>query len=79
MSPSPITIKDLFPEIPPERIQEVEEAFARYISLVLHAYERIAADPDLYQRFLSLTGLPPAPTIDVKGRSLTTKYQSTDV
>ena len=79
MSPSPITLKDLFPDIPPERVQEVEDAFARYISFVLRAYERIAAEPDLYQRFLSLTGLTPAPTIDAKGRSLTTKYGDTDV
>jgi hypothetical protein len=79
MSPSPITIKDLYPDLPPERIQEVEEVFDRYVAFVLHAYERIAADPDLYQRFLTLTGLTPAPTMDAKGRSLTTKYGDTDV
>jgi hypothetical protein len=74
-----ITIKDLYPGIPPEKQAEVEETFARYLDFVLRTYERIQADPHLYEEFLSLTGLAPDGTINRKGRSFTSQYTDTDV
>lgn len=78
MSPPPLTIKDLYPDLPPEKQQEVAEVFARYLDFVLRTYERIEADPSLYERFLALTGFASDRTMG-KGRSFTSKYNDTDV
>ena len=77
-SPSP-SIKDLYPDLPPEKRLEVEEFFDRYLDFVLRTHERITADPHLYEEFLSLTGLASNRTIDDKGRSFTNEYSNTDV
>jgi hypothetical protein len=74
MTHSPLTIKDLYPDLPPEKKQEVEEVFELYLGFVLRTYEHIQADPHLYEEFLSLTGLASDRTMDDKGRSFTREY-----
>lgn len=76
---SHLSIQDLYPNLPPEKQQEVEEFFDRYLDFVLRTYERIKSDPQLYEEFLSLTGYTPSRTMDSKGRSFTSEYGDTDV
>ena len=74
MTHLPLTINDLYPDLPPDKQREVEEVFELYLGFVLRVYERIQADPQLYEEFLSLTGLTSGRTMNGKGRSFTSEY-----
>lgn len=50
-----VTIRDLYPGLTDEELQEADENLERYVELVLRIYERIRSDPVEYSRFKSLT------------------------
>jgi hypothetical protein len=46
-----LTIRDLYPKLSDEQLQEAEENLEHYIELSLRIYERILSDPDVYKKF----------------------------
>jgi hypothetical protein len=46
-----ITIRDLYPALTDDQLQEAEENLRRYTELSLQAYERIRSEPKLYKQF----------------------------
>ena len=52
---NPPTIRDLYPNLSDEQLQEAEENLTRYVQLTLQIYERIREDPELYTKFRHLT------------------------
>ncbi len=54
-NPRAITIRDLYPHLTEEQLQEAEEHLTRYIELSLRIYERICNDPEAYAHFKALT------------------------
>jgi hypothetical protein len=50
-----ITIRDLYPHLDEEQLEEAEENLERYLELVLRIYERIQKDPEGYSAFKALT------------------------
>jgi hypothetical protein len=78
MSHPPLTIHDLYPELPAEKQREVEELFDQYLDLMLRTYERLHADARPHEQPVALTALPDERTIE-NGRSFTNQYSDTDV
>lgn len=48
------TLRDLYPDLTDEQIEEVDEAFDQYVRLALKIYDRISADPVAYAEFKQL-------------------------
>jgi hypothetical protein len=59
-----ITIRDLYPHLSEERLQEAEENLERYLEVVLRIYERIQADPEAAACLRSLTASKRMPTME---------------
>ena len=78
MNTQPITIADLYPDLPSEKQKEVEEAFGQFLGIIARTYEHIRLDPELYERFRALTGEQASRTIQ-HGRSFTSEYHDTNV
>ena len=58
-----ITIRDLYPHLNEEQLEEAEENLERYLELVLRIYERIRNDPEAYSAFKALTASRESPII----------------
>lgn len=52
--PKELTIKDLYPKLTSEQLEEAEFTVESYIKNALAIYERITADPKLYKEFKQL-------------------------
>ena len=68
------SIRDLFPDLEKEKLQEAEEVMLDYLAFVVHMYDmydRIRADPEAYARFQFLTADRHTRTMEGKGRFLT--------
>jgi hypothetical protein len=50
-----ITLRELYPELTEEQLQEAEENIGEYLKDTLRVYERIRNDPQEYARFKALT------------------------
>jgi len=59
----PLTIRDLYPHLSNEQLQEAEENLTRYVQLALQIYERIREDPELYALFKDLTASKSHPSM----------------
>ncbi len=77
MSNPQITIKDLFPDLPPEKEAEAEENLRRYFAFVARLYDRIAADPQERERLQALTEEYRLRRIEA-GRSFTRRSNDTE-
>lgn len=71
-----VTIRDLYPGLTDEELQEADENLERYVELVLRIYERIRSDPAEYARFKSLTASKEDHTIQVSGPDPINKHRS---
>lgn len=50
----PINVRDLYPDLTEEELQEAEENLEAYLEVVLRIYERIANDPAAYAELQKL-------------------------
>lgn len=65
-------MRELFPNLPPEKEQEAEENLRRYFAFVARLYDRIAADPKELARLRALTEEHRLRTMDA-GRTFTSQ------
>jgi len=49
------TLRDLYPNLSEDELQEAEKNLDRYIAVVLRIQERLRNDPDAHARFHELT------------------------
>ena len=66
----PLTIRDVYPHLSDEQLQEAEENLAQYVQLALQIYERIREAPELYAKFRHLTASKAHPTCMAQRSSL---------
>lgn len=59
----PLTIRDVYPHLSDEQLQEAEENLAQYVQLALQIYERIREAPELYAKFRHLTASKAHPSM----------------
>lgn len=52
-----ISIESLYPGFSKSELEEIEDTWDRYVSLMLRIYERLESDPEAYAQFRTLTGL----------------------
>lgn len=50
-----ITVKELYPNLNEEELEEAEDTLDRYIDLAVRMYKRIKADPEAHAEFIALT------------------------
>lgn len=50
-----ISLRELYPDLSEQELEEAEENLERYIELVLRIHERIRLDPKAYAEFKALT------------------------
>ena len=50
-----VTIRELYPYLSDEQLEEAEDNFKRYIELSIRMYRRIRAVPEAYSQFKALT------------------------
>lgn len=62
------SIADLYPNLPAEEQAEIEDAFDRYLKLVIRIADGALADPERAELINSLTVEPPGRTLE-SGRS----------
>jgi len=75
--PKPLTtIKDLFPGLSPEELEEAEENLRRYFAFVARLYDRIASDPLELERLRALTEEYRLRRMET-GRSFTSNHNDT--
>ena len=77
MSKTPITIKDLFPDLTPEKEKEAEENLRRYFAFIARLYDRIASDPHERERLQALTEEYRLRRMEA-GRSFTSTHSDTE-
>jgi hypothetical protein len=77
MSKTLITIKDLFPDLAPEKEKEAEENLRRYFAFVARLYDRITSDPHGRDRLRALTEEYRLRTMEA-GRSFTSNHSDTE-
>jgi hypothetical protein len=77
MSKTPITIKDLFPDLAPEKEKEAEENLRRYFAFVARLYDRIASDLHEQERLQVLTEEYRLRRMEA-GRSFTSNHNDTE-
>jgi hypothetical protein len=77
MSKPAITIKDLFPDLSPEKEKEAEENLRRYFAFVARLYDRIVSEPHGRDRLQALTEEYRLRRMDA-GRSFTSTSSDTE-
>ena len=78
MMHSPLTIKDLFPDLPPEEQDDAQHALRRYLSFIVRLHARITSDQHEHGRLAALTRKLPDRSME-QGRSFTSQSQDTDI
>ena len=49
------SLKNLYPGLPDEDLEQIDDVLSRYLELALQIFERIRSDPELYAKFRDLT------------------------
>jgi hypothetical protein len=65
-------LRKLYPSLTEVQLEQASANLRRYVTVCLHIYERLLADPDALARFKALTDQEPSSTIETK-RSIPTK------
>lgn len=70
------SVRDLYPHLNEDQLEEAEENLERYLALVLRIYDRIQNDPQAYSVFKALTASRQKPMMGAERSNFNSPIQT---